>query len=1007
MVTTSVKRAGLPAADALLLGLVAIIGAGACVGVLGCSGSGGGSGGGSIVAADELPGATTSDVGSADTAVCVRTTEICNGVDDDCDGEVDGVACDDGDTCTKGDLCVDGVCAGSLVDPFCCRAPGDCPEDDDLCDGVFACDQEAEDPADWRCREDPASVVTCEASEDPCHEMVCEPATGRCEPVELLADGSPCAEGDECTQRVCNEGRCAGVDSLICDDGMICTADSCDPEAGCLFVPIAGRCDDGDACVAPSLCVDGRCSPGEITDCDDDNVCTADRCDPAAGCVHTELPGCEEEDLCGPEWATDCDDYDACTTDQCDPAVGCVHTSLVECEDGDPCTVGETCTGGFCRGGTLVDCRDGDPCTLDLGCGEDGECVRLPLKAPGCPGECTPELELTAVLAPEAPFRGRVEESAVQDGYVYAITPAGLAVYELGVSGVIDRVGGTPFNGTLASLLVAGERALVSPWNTDRVLDIDLSDPTNPAIAREMSGFAKVSRVSSGAVHGDWLYVPSLAGLHAAPLEGLHRLEEVEPVLAWDGLHGALRAHDGLLYWSAEGELRVLSVTEPGAPAFVAAAEAEGRGMPNVSVSDGVVLTSNWSGSVRVFDVADPRLPELKAELDLSRVDGMTMTGRGAWLTQGVLGLVRLDVSEPTAPIVTASQKLVHADSTGEQKTLWTQSIAYDAPYTFVGTDRGLLVADLTSDANVQHLDSTLSTAEASEVAVAGSVAHLADYEAGYRVFDVRSASPPVQLSRRQLPSNVRSLAADGFLTYVVTRSGHLHVFDTSRPRAPLRISEPKQVGRIRLAGARGRLLVGFRHQHLRLFDVTDPRDPAGLAHFQVPSGGVRHAVVGNDVLFANAFSATGSSMYVVDISDPRDPRIIHTASRGDADSMALHGSTLYVEDSRPGGEAGYPPPDHLIVAYDVADPAHPVKLWEIETWTSLQGLAAQGDVLYTTSWFGDLYAYQLRPAQAPRELGGPVPGCGHGKGLEARNARAFAPSGAVILNIVDLRCEE
>jgi hypothetical protein len=59
--------------------------------------------------------------------------------------------------------------------------------------------------------------------------------------------------------------------------------------------------------------------------CDDQNPCTLDRCNPVTGaCEHAPVS---------------CDDGDPCTADSCDPASGqCVHVP-VNCDDQDPCTL--------------------------------------------------------------------------------------------------------------------------------------------------------------------------------------------------------------------------------------------------------------------------------------------------------------------------------------------------------------------------------------------------------------------------------------------------------------------------------------------------------------------------------------------------------------------------------------------------------------------------------------------------------------------------------------------
>ena len=61
--------------------------------------------------------------------------------------------------------------------------------------------------------------------------------------------------------------------------------------------------------------------------CDDENSCTDDFCDPKDpnadefGCTHSP---------------TDCDDDDACTADSCDPDTGCTHEDI-ECPEGQVC----------------------------------------------------------------------------------------------------------------------------------------------------------------------------------------------------------------------------------------------------------------------------------------------------------------------------------------------------------------------------------------------------------------------------------------------------------------------------------------------------------------------------------------------------------------------------------------------------------------------------------------------------------------------------------------------
>ncbi|HEU4400619.1 MAG TPA: EB domain-containing protein, partial [Candidatus Polarisedimenticolia bacterium] len=69
-----------------------------------------------------------------------------------------------------------------------------------------------------------------------------------------------------------------------CDDGNPCTKDACDTRTGvCVrsILPDGSSCDDKNPCTEGSVCRAGQCGVPVI--CNDGNLCTVDRCDPASG----------------------------------------------------------------------------------------------------------------------------------------------------------------------------------------------------------------------------------------------------------------------------------------------------------------------------------------------------------------------------------------------------------------------------------------------------------------------------------------------------------------------------------------------------------------------------------------------------------------------------------------------------------------------------------------------------------------------------------------------------
>jgi len=125
----------------------------------------------------------------------------CDGVDNDCNGKVDDLSCDDDDLCTK-----------------------------DACDS-----------AKKTCSNEPA--VDCDDKEQ-CTKDTCEPKTGKCK--NAATDGASCDDKNACTEGdACGKHPKTGNISCLpgkpkaCDDGNICTDNKCDTDKGCLPLPNA------------------------------------------------------------------------------------------------------------------------------------------------------------------------------------------------------------------------------------------------------------------------------------------------------------------------------------------------------------------------------------------------------------------------------------------------------------------------------------------------------------------------------------------------------------------------------------------------------------------------------------------------------------------------------------------------------------------------------------------------------------------------------------------------
>ena len=305
------------------------------------------------------------------------TVDSCNEGSDTCDYTPNDALCDNGLYCDGVETCdaIEGCQAGTAVDcddsvdctvDSCNEATDSCDytPDDALCDdGQFCNGAEV-------CN----ATSGCESGTDPCEGQLCDEDLDAC--VECLGDAD-CDDGLYCNgAETCAGGICQAGTAVVCDDGVDCTADSCNEATdSCDYTPNDALCDNGLYCDGVETCdaIEG-CQAGTAVDCDDGIDCTVDSCNEGTdSCDYAPDDAlCDDGQFCnGAEVCNataGCESgADPCEGQLCDEDLDvCVEClSDTDCDDGLYCNGAETCVGGTCQAGTAVDCDDGVSCTVD------------------------------------------------------------------------------------------------------------------------------------------------------------------------------------------------------------------------------------------------------------------------------------------------------------------------------------------------------------------------------------------------------------------------------------------------------------------------------------------------------------------------------------------------------------------------------------------------------------------------------------------------------------------
>lgn len=196
-----------------------------------------------------------------------------------------------------------------------------------------------------------------------------------------------------------------------------------------------------------------------------------------------------------------------------------------------------------------------------------------------------------------------------------------------------------------------------------------------------------------------------------------------------------------------------------------------------------------------------------------------------------------------------------------------------------------------------------------------------------------------------------------------VAMGGGVAIYDVSRTRTPVRISEirtpdlVRQIAYLPAGGSRtaATLCIAGQDSGFWIYDVGDPSNPVELGHQGTPEPDVGVAADGD----LAAINLGKAGVWILNISRPNNPTLTGVLKVGaEVRAMALHGSNAYLAT----GSSGF-------VVADLSDPANPHFTFTTALEAPAEDVAVADHYAYVAAGSAGTYVYDVSLGSSPQQM--------------------------------------
>jgi hypothetical protein len=362
--------------------------------------------------------------------------------------------------------------------------------------------------------------------------------------------------------------------------------------------------------------------------------------------------------------------------------------------------------------------------------------------------------------------------------YAFYLTVAKNLVYMIDNSGVRIVDVTDPVNPALLGsiytfqpheIVVSGDYAYLAA-GSEGLKVIDVSDPENPSIVGNV-----VTEDASGVAYSDHnVYIadffggfkvinvsnpsgPEIIG-HGYAHRGTDIVKKGNHVYVADGTNG----------------LTAVDVSDPSNPRITSSFDTSWS--VDIALSSHYVYLCDVYDGLNIFDISVPGFPMLVGSID-NQDDyyyGIDVVNNTAYVTSGEKGLLIIDVSDPSNPVITDSVNMIGAID-----------VVVSGSYAYVVVANGLAIVDLTN----LIITGSLDTIDAVNIDIAGGIVYLADLE-GLILIDASDPFNPQRTGSISFAYGASNVSVRGNYAYVTDYTTGLTIVDVSDSSNPEIVSQ-------------------------------------------------------------------------------------------------------------------------------------------------------------------------------------------------------------------------